>query len=348
MWWFTLAFGLFGLHHLLMRSTQTFILFLIVNLFTLGYWWAYDLLQLSKHSTDKLNEEGLHSPWGPLGIAQGMWRADDSPEPTETETSPPSPWWFFAFALTIPLAPIAMWIAGDEDNAFFRIGDLTVIPFGFLFYGISILVDYWSILANPADFFMFGAKRTFPFPQIFGMDPDQHSPRITLKKDYVGCPPEGLLMGTARFVSKGVLPVVAQIPVVGAAAAAANTALNSVLNAYDAGKQVANQGLAAAAGFQSVAAGVPAAVNAAFSSQVGKLSNSPLPTAPPELVNENNTQKVQGGGGTSQADTPFTPTDFVATAALGAVILGGVTLGVSRLLENGGPEKSDLPPSLIA
>jgi len=46
---------------------------MIVNIFTLGYWYAYDLVQLSHENTDYLNAFGMSGPFGPLGVAQGMW-----------------------------------------------------------------------------------------------------------------------------------------------------------------------------------------------------------------------------------------------------------------------------------
>jgi hypothetical protein len=80
MWIFTLLFGFWGLHHFMLRSPQTAILCCLVNIFTFGYWYFYDLIQLSSEEfgglgDDGLNKYGLASPWGPLGIAQGMWIA---------------------------------------------------------------------------------------------------------------------------------------------------------------------------------------------------------------------------------------------------------------------------------
>lgn len=74
MWWFTLVFGLLGLHHLLFRSPHTWILFLIFNTLTFGYWWLFDLIQLSEGGGIDLNTYGLETPWGPAGIAQGMFK----------------------------------------------------------------------------------------------------------------------------------------------------------------------------------------------------------------------------------------------------------------------------------
>jgi len=77
MWWFTLIFGMFGLHHLYLRSPQTALIFFIANCVSLGYLWAYDLTQLSSaggYTTEILNKHGLAHPWGAMGLAQGMWK----------------------------------------------------------------------------------------------------------------------------------------------------------------------------------------------------------------------------------------------------------------------------------
>ena len=85
MWWFTLVFGALGLHHYMLRSPQTGMIFFLTNVLLCGYPWFYDLIQLSSYgeSMEELNEFGLGHPWGPLGMAQGMWRRADEPEVTE-------------------------------------------------------------------------------------------------------------------------------------------------------------------------------------------------------------------------------------------------------------------------
>lgn len=81
MWWFTLFFGILGLHHLMFRSPHTWLLFLFVNTFTLGYWWLFDLIQLSNAGGIDLDTYGLDCPWGPLGIAKGMFTEWAKPIP---------------------------------------------------------------------------------------------------------------------------------------------------------------------------------------------------------------------------------------------------------------------------
>lgn len=87
MWWFTLLFGIFGLHHYMLRSPQTGMIFFLTNFFLCGYPLMYDLVQLSSYcnTTEELNEFGLSHPWGALGLAQGMWRKDDEKEVTDAD-----------------------------------------------------------------------------------------------------------------------------------------------------------------------------------------------------------------------------------------------------------------------
>jgi len=103
MWWFTLVFGFFGLHHFYLRSPQTGLIFLIANFISLGYLWAYDLVQLSSsggYTTETLNTHGLAHPWGAMGLAQGMWKESMFPDLASRETVP-------AAAATMPTAPLA-------------------------------------------------------------------------------------------------------------------------------------------------------------------------------------------------------------------------------------------------
>jgi TM2 domain-containing membrane protein YozV len=71
---FTLVFGYFGLHHFMLRSPLTGILCYIVNMYTGGYWYLFDMLQLYETTVDDLNKYGLGSPFlCQFGIAVGMW-----------------------------------------------------------------------------------------------------------------------------------------------------------------------------------------------------------------------------------------------------------------------------------
>ena len=74
MFFFTLMFGSFGLHYVMLRAPILAVLFVIVNSLTWGYWWYYDLIQLAFTSVDDLNLHGLGSPFlFQYAVAVGMW-----------------------------------------------------------------------------------------------------------------------------------------------------------------------------------------------------------------------------------------------------------------------------------
>lgn len=74
MFFFTLMFGSFGLHYVMLRAPILAVLFIIVNSLTMGYWWYYDLIQLAFTSVDDLNLHGLGSPFlFQYAVAVGMW-----------------------------------------------------------------------------------------------------------------------------------------------------------------------------------------------------------------------------------------------------------------------------------
>jgi hypothetical protein len=174
MWWFTLVFGALGLHHYMLRSPQTGMIFFLTNMLLFGYPWFYDLVQLSSYGEtfEDLNTYGLGHPWGALGLAQGMWRKPDDPETTENddaviaaaaaasaaasvakvlqsgggdapekpkacpkdEYEAPTPWFFILYNLFVPLSPLAHIIGGNRERA--------VTRFLYLFAGIIFAVIF--------------------------------------------------------------------------------------------------------------------------------------------------------------------------------------------------------------
>ena len=202
MWWFTLVFGFLGLHHVMLRSPQTALIFVIVNLLTLGYPWFYDLIQLSSKDlggmgTEDLNKFGMSHPWGPLGLAQGMWLPDGAKPSEPSPSDPPSPWWFVIYCFCIPVSIASNIVAGDINNAFSRFLMLTIVPLGWLFYFCAIFYDYWCLLGSPADLLFNGTRRFFPFPSL-GWDNMGHSPRLTGNNEFKPCPRENVITAAMR------------------------------------------------------------------------------------------------------------------------------------------------------
>ena len=194
MWWFTLLFGFFGLHHLLLKSPQTAVMIFLGNIMFLGYPWFYDLIQLSSYgiSDEELNVFGLSHPFGPLGLAKGMWATEcqfPSVSPYKDNTLSGIPWAFFLYCLTCPIGIIASIVVGDFGNAVARI--LNLFPLGYLGVGyifemICMFCDVFIMLFKPAEL-VFGIKRPLMFRSSMidyliypglAMDKDGHSHRI--------------------------------------------------------------------------------------------------------------------------------------------------------------------------
>jgi hypothetical protein len=88
MFFFTLLFGNFGLHYVMLRAPMIAMIFIIVNSLTWGYWYWYDLIQLAFTSEDDLNLHGMGSPFlFQFAVAVGMWTSS-SRNPGTVPTQP--------------------------------------------------------------------------------------------------------------------------------------------------------------------------------------------------------------------------------------------------------------------
>jgi TM2 domain-containing membrane protein YozV len=188
MWWFTLFFGWFGLHHLLLKSPQTAVLVYFGNKLLLGYPWLYDLIQLSSWGLkdEELELFGMDSPFGALGLAKGMWVSSDGLPSRNTDknrTHSAKPWAFFFYCLLCPIGIVASLIVGDYGNAmarFFNIFPLSYLMVGYLLEFVCIICDICIVLFKPVEL-IFGIKRPFLFRSSM-MDYVLY-PGLTMNKD---------------------------------------------------------------------------------------------------------------------------------------------------------------------
>ena len=377
-------FGFFGLHHFLLRSPQTGLIFLIANIISLGYLWFYDLIQLSGEdkggvSEDSLDKYGLSWGFGALGLAKGMWITnnqdqDSAKAEAEGTDSPPNPFYFLAYALLIPIAPLAQLIAGDTYNSVSRFLDLTIIPGGFLFYLCAMIYDYMIMFLYPGDLFVFGSKRFFPFT-FLGMDPDNHSPNITAKVDYAPCPPDNMFITLIKIM----IPLAKQIPYVSAAATAIETALATAqvvkTQVIEKGAAKVQQGLrvagqvgqlatgitGAAASAGGMAASLVASASSASSASIPSLgpSLSVSSLAPRHFTQRRNPQTgleeyadLDAKGPRVWSTTPppqgasvigtmvggaiksYNSLEYLTLGSLAALVGGGLLVGINRGLQN--------------
>ena len=367
MWWFTLLFGIVGGHHLLMRSPQTALIFLIANFLTFGYLWFYDLIQLSSYggnTTESLNKYGLSHPWGPLGLAQGMWlppKGENAEQtgggcdttPGKPNTEPPSPYIFFLYALLLPASPIAQLVAGDGMNALARAIEFTILPTGWIWYAVSLLYDYWILLAQPADLFMFGSKRCLKALTFF-MDYDGHSPSLMYVPGGSAAASAGkgnswisMLLAPifsvfkpAVNLAKGVIEVLPIEPAVEVARDTVKAAYTTASTGLDIASKVASA--AQKIGIDSALSKAKTAVD--ISQKVGTLAATiPGATAGPlakaAALAANPAVYTQSGGGS------LTSLEYFTAGTVGAVVVGGLLLGATRSIQRNGEVYDDAPPN---
>jgi len=160
----TLMFGFFGLDHIWLRSPLSGVLKFILNIFTLGLWYFYDILQVLGEK-ESVMKHGLSAPFvGPLGIGAGMF-VDNNPN-GEKSNKEPYMFLFYFLLMWVPFG-IDLFVAGDKDGAIIKF-ILTI-----LFITIPIvyawsLVNFVYLLKNPRDFFTTGNYHMFPLNSLIG------------------------------------------------------------------------------------------------------------------------------------------------------------------------------------
>ena len=127
--------GLFGLDHFWLRSPLTGTLKFFVNIFSLGLWYFYDLVQILGEK-ESVMKNGLSAPIiGPLGIGAGMFRDNNPNEPLAK-----APYKFLAY-LILAFLPFGFefFLAGDSNGAMAKF-ICTII---FFLWPIAII---WSVV----------------------------------------------------------------------------------------------------------------------------------------------------------------------------------------------------------
>lgn len=169
-WWLAvLPTGFFGIDHLALRSPSTAWKKFLINIFTFGAWWFYDIFQVIG---DKANiaRYGLTSPLGALGIGYNLFTDMDNKKPV-----PPSPnvnnnsTLFYILYVVFMILPIGLsnMLAGDLYGGVVRLM-LSIFLFPvFLIYGI---IECWNTSAYPADVFDKGISRKPPIPFLLKTD----------------------------------------------------------------------------------------------------------------------------------------------------------------------------------
>jgi len=377
MFWFTFFFGFFGLHHFYLRSPQTGVMCMIVNFIGFGYWWIYDLIQLSTHTEEELDAFGLDTPYGPIGLAQGMFSTKNQLKSAATAKAAgqsqfpdiPNPLFTLLYFICLPyFNPAAIAVAGDTNNALLRL--LYLLPFTPLAF-LNIFAWFYDIyrsVGTPRTFFTRGVSRFMPFTWL-GFDVDNQSPNIQRNKEPdTGTPCEKTagkkLMEFIFAVLTGIVKILFAIPIwILSLYPPAAVAMNSFFRAAEAGftaagavapvvKATVVEGIIpiTKAGVETGAVVVKGGVEVAKAGagvasnlvKAGAASAQAAATLGPSLQKLSN--KVQGGGALRSEETdassslPTVALPFFSAVALLVIFAGSFYNTLGRT-------RSDEPPS---
>jgi len=166
--------GFFGLDHFFLRSPKSGVLKFLVNLFTFGFWYMYDILQIFTDS-DQIKKFGLTIPLaGPSGIGAGMFHGDGLSRAAKIT---PNPIVFLAFAALawVPFG-LSHFIAGDfyggAAKFFITFSPLFIMGFLWSFYTM------YNVISNTPGILTKGVDRFFP-ATLF-MDTNGAAPNIMI------------------------------------------------------------------------------------------------------------------------------------------------------------------------
>lgn len=168
--------GFFGLDHLLLRSPQTALMKLILNVLTLGLWYWYDVIQVFQ-DVDFIKEYGLTFPIkGPTGLGAGLIGDTSGPAAAPKET--PSPWMFllYMFSLIIPFG-VSNVVAGDYSGGAAKL-ILTFFIFTTIFGILWWIYSIFYGIFNTKSLLTRGVDRPFPISSF--MAPYGPSPSIVI------------------------------------------------------------------------------------------------------------------------------------------------------------------------
>jgi hypothetical protein len=327
--------GFFGLDHFWLRSPTTGFAKAIINVLSLGLWYAYDLVQILGEK-DTVMKNGLSIPIvGSAGIGSGMF-VDNQPG-TLTSKSPLR-YMAYLFLILLPFG-FDMYVAGDTYGALAKFV-CAINPF---FWIIAIIWYFFTIgqtIFTPKSIFEEGTTRMFPFTWL--MDPNGHS--ILGPKEI---PPStgkcesgitGVVGSVAAPIVGAFLPGVA--PATSALTGVVEHAANLASSVIDAAKGSAVQSASVAS---TLAQKVPGAVSAipGISGKVG----ADLTKFSSEEGLKSIIKSQSGGGSGSSTESTALLIFFLTVLGFGSAFAArrlNITFPFFRRVD--GQERNDSPP----
>jgi hypothetical protein len=216
--------GLFGLDHFWLRSPSTGFAKAIINIFTLGLWYVYDLVQILGEK-ESVMKHGLSVPIvGATGIGSGMF-VDNQPGTTTSKS--PLRYMAYLFLVLLPFG-FDMYIAGDTYGALAKfvcaINPLFWI-IGFIWYWLTI----GQTIFTPKSVFETGTTRMFPFTWLMSSNGRSILGPREIPTPTGKCNDQGVVGAVAGTVGAAIAPVVTAVIPGAAPAQAAATAVSGVV-----------------------------------------------------------------------------------------------------------------------
>ena len=274
----TILFGFFGLDHFWLRSPVSGIVKAIFNIFTLGLWYFYDIIQVVTEQ-ERVQSYGLSAPvFGPLGIGAGMF----TDRMTEGETLGKSPFRYLLYVimLFIPFTfGLEYVVAGDMGGAGFKF--LTSI-FWFILAPVGVIYTLMNVIhavAIPKSLFEHGTYHLFPASMFIG--PRGVGAAGVLGPKDVPEPTEACSAGLGaviapfmellkQAVNNVTAPATAAVGAVAGAVQAGATAVKTGADVVTQAGQTLSTGLKAAEGMASGLGGLTSGLKGAVEGKIGE------------------------------------------------------------------------------
>ncbi len=333
----TILFGFFGLDHFWLRSPLSGIIKALTNIFTLGLWYFYDIIQVVTEQ-DRVQRYGLSAPvFGPLGIGAGMFRDGVGVNADEPLGKSPLRYLLYVVMLFIPFTfGLEYVVAGDMGGAGFKF--LTSL-FWFILAPVGIIYTLMNVIhavVIPKSLFEGGTYHLFPASLFIGprgvaaagvlgpKDVPEPSEVCSAGLGAVLAPFMGLL---GRAVDNVTAPATAAVGAVsGAVGAVAGAVETGAKVITETGKTIevalgAAQGLAS--GATGMVSGLKGAVEGKIGEELSKAAASAATSANPvvgalgnTIGNVSESVKQAGGSGIAASAYEAGAADWVMIAVL--------------------------------
>ena len=135
--------GFFGVDHIYLRSFQTAFAKTVVNLFTFGLWYIWDILQIL-YDGERIKKEGLNSPFDWIkGIGRGVFASPES------KFQAPKDYIFYTFLTFFGFLGADKFYIGEYGQGIVKLISCFNI-FLFLFGWFWVLWDWYNAISTSA------------------------------------------------------------------------------------------------------------------------------------------------------------------------------------------------------